>query len=41
MLELGAIPVIELVNDRPIVIAGLAKEVLDVKSIPPKILSGA
>jgi hypothetical protein len=39
-IEAGAIPVIELVRVRPIVIAGLAKEVLEVSRMAPKIHSG-
>jgi hypothetical protein len=39
-IEAGAIPVIDLVRVRPIVIAGLAKEVLEVSRMAPKIHSG-
>mgnify|MGYP000612979450 CR=1 FL=1 len=37
----GAIPVIEVVNTRPIVIAGFANAVLEVSKIPPNIHKGA
>jgi hypothetical protein len=39
-IEDGAIPVIELVKVRPIVIAGFAKEVLEVSRMAPKIHNG-
>ena len=39
-IDSGAIPVIDVVNTRPIVIAGFAKAVLEVSNIPPNIQSG-
>jgi hypothetical protein len=40
-IDSGAIPVIEVVNTRPIVIAGFANAVLEVSKIPPNIHKGA
>ena len=40
-IDSGAIPVIEVVKTRPIVIAGFANEVLEVSKIPPNIQRGA